>query len=159
MGNEKSMFNINGELYPLHDANAVKFDRAQSLTSSEKRQARNNIGVEEAIESEIENKIYNGLNIAVPGYALDAYQARYLVPYQVGPFTISNLPLTRFDSGITNDMIVVAAQFGTPSAVTWPWHFNTSDGAITISVESNAPSGNTGISGSTTLTLFLERTV
>ena len=74
--------------------------------------------------------------------------------------TVSALPTTfnTFEAlSVTSDMIVVAAQFGTPSAVTWPWHFNTTDGAITISVESGAPSGNTGISGSTTLTLYLQK--
>lgn len=73
--------------------------------------------------------------------------------------TVSTLPKTVTNTGITTDMIVVAAQFGTPSAVTWPWRFNTdTTGQITISVESNAPSGNTGISGSTTLTLYLQKT-
>lgn len=75
--------------------------------------------------------------------------------------TITALPQTVTVSGtlgITSSMIVVAAQFGTPSAVTWPWHFETTDGAITISVESDAPPDNTGINGNTTLTLYLEKT-
>lgn len=107
-------------------------------------------GLELPIESGTSTYKTTVNNILVPSAAL-----------QVNCGTISSLPTTVSVSGtmgITSSMIVVAAQFGTPSAVTWPWHFNTTDGAITISVESGAPSGNTGISGSTTLTLYLQKT-
>lgn len=107
-------------------------------------------GLELPIESGTSTYKTTVNNILMPSSAL-----------QVNCGTISSLPTTVSVSGtmgITSSMIVVAAQFGTPSAVRWPWHFNTTDGAITISVESGAPSGNTGISGSTTLTLYLQKT-
>lgn len=62
--------------------------------------------------------------------------------------TISALPQTFQGSGITEDMVVVNAYFGTPSAMGGDWTVATSNGAVTISGT---------ISGSTTLTLYLAR--
>lgn len=72
MPNEKSVFDINGTQFPLHDANAVKYDRAQALTDAQKQQARANIG---ALG---QASIYNGLDKQVLGFALDAYQGKVL---------------------------------------------------------------------------------
>ena len=41
---DKTTFSINGVVENLSDANAVKFDRAQTLTDAQKQQARENIG-------------------------------------------------------------------------------------------------------------------
>ena len=41
---ERSKFNVNGTEVDVIDANAVKFDRAQSLTGAQKQRARENIG-------------------------------------------------------------------------------------------------------------------
>ena len=41
---ERSKFNVNGTEVDVIDANAVKFDRAQTLTDAQKQQARENIG-------------------------------------------------------------------------------------------------------------------
>ena len=62
--------------------------------------------------------------------------------------TISSLPQTVQASGITDDMVVVNAFMGTPSAMGGNWTVATSGGAETISGT---------ISGSTTLTLYLAR--
>lgn len=62
--------------------------------------------------------------------------------------TISSLPATVSNTGITSDMVVVNSTLGTPAAMTGNWTVNTSNGSVTIS-------GN--ISGSTTLKLYLGR--
>lgn len=62
--------------------------------------------------------------------------------------TVSSLPKTVSNSGVTDDMIVVNSTLGTPSAMTGDWTVATSNGSITIS-------GN--ISGSTTLKLYFAR--
>lgn len=60
--------------------------------------------------------------------------------------TITSLPFSIADDNITDDMVCVKAELGTPSAQTDDWEVTTNDGSLTI----------TGtISGSTTLTLYL----
>ncbi|MBQ2527536.1 MAG: hypothetical protein II544_02170 [Spirochaetales bacterium] len=85
--------------------------------------------------NKIENGIYdNSLDIAkLPVLLLDCA-------------TVSSLPATFSDAKITDDMVVVKAELGTPSAQTSDWSVETSDGSLTVSGT---------ISGSTTLTLFL----
>lgn len=60
--------------------------------------------------------------------------------------SFSSLPLTKTNSNITSDMVVVNSLLGTPSAQTSDWTVTTADGSATIAGS---------ISGSTTLTLFL----
>ena len=60
--------------------------------------------------------------------------------------SFSSLPLTKTNSNITSDMVVVNSLLGTPSAQTSDWTVTTNEGALTISGS---------ISGSTTLTLYL----
>ena len=62
--------------------------------------------------------------------------------------TISSLPTTISNSGITADMVVVESVFGTPSAQTGDWTVTTAAGSLTVAGR---------ISGSTTLTLYLMR--
>lgn len=72
MPSEKSRFEINGTSYLLHDANAVKFDRTQSLTTAQKQQARGNIG---AVS---QDDIANNLTTTEAGKVLDARQGKAL---------------------------------------------------------------------------------
>ena len=60
--------------------------------------------------------------------------------------SFSSLPLTKSNSNITSDMVVVNSLLGTPSAQTGDWTVTTSNGYVSVA-------GN--ISGSTTLTLYL----
>lgn len=62
--------------------------------------------------------------------------------------SFSSLPLAVSNANITNDMVVVNSELGTPSAQTDDWTITTTDGSIEI-----GPSGT--ISGSTTLKLYL----
>lgn len=62
--------------------------------------------------------------------------------------TISSLPATVTDSVITDDMVAIKAELGTPSAQTADWTVTTSSGSLTISGS---------ISGSTTCTLYLNK--
>ena len=64
--------------------------------------------------------------------------------------TVSSLPKTVNDTGITEDMVVVNAVLGTPSAQTGDWTVSTSNGSVTIS-------GSIATGESTTLTLYLCR--
>ena len=64
--------------------------------------------------------------------------------------TISSLPKTVNDTGITEDMYVVNSVLGTPAAQTGNWTVNTSNGSVTIS-------GNIASGSSTTLKLYLCR--
>jgi hypothetical protein len=61
--------------------------------------------------------------------------------------TISSLPMTITDGRIEDDMVVLKADLGTPSAQTGDWTVTTSAGSLTISGS---------ISGSTTATLYLQ---
>ena len=60
--------------------------------------------------------------------------------------TVSSLPKTVSNAAIEDDMVVINATLGTPSAQTGDWTVTTSAGSLTISGS---------ISGSTTLTLYL----
>lgn len=60
--------------------------------------------------------------------------------------SFSSLPLTKTNSNITSDMVVVNSLLGTPSAQTGDWTVTTSNGYVSVAG---------GISGSTTLTLYL----
>ena len=62
--------------------------------------------------------------------------------------SFSSLPQTVSDSRITDDMVCLKAELGTPSAQTGDWTVTTSAGSLTISGS---------ISGSTTATLYLAR--
>lgn len=62
--------------------------------------------------------------------------------------TISSLPTTVTDDRIADDMVVVNSVLSVPSAQTGDWTVTTSDGSLTISGT---------ISGSTTLTLYLNK--
>lgn len=62
--------------------------------------------------------------------------------------TISSLPTTVTDERITDDMVAVKSEMGTPSAQTGDWIVTTSNGSLSISGT---------ISGSTTLTLYLNK--
>lgn len=64
--------------------------------------------------------------------------------------SISSLPKTVSNARITNDMVVVKAVLGTPTAQTGDWTVTTVSGSLTISGT---------ISGSTTLVLYLSRTI
>jgi hypothetical protein len=64
--------------------------------------------------------------------------------------SFSSLPLTISNSSITNDMVAVNSELGTPSAQTGDW---TGDWTVTTSNGSLTVSGS--ISGSTTLKLYL----
>lgn len=87
--------------------------------------------------NKIENGIYNNsLDIAdLHTFVLDCG-------------TLSSMPATITDDEITEDMIAVNAILGTPSAQTSDWTVTTSAGSLTISGT---------ISGSTTLTLYLNK--
>ena len=60
--------------------------------------------------------------------------------------SFSSLPLTKTNSNITSDMVVVNSLLGTPSAQTGDWTVTTSNGYVSVAGD---------ISGSTTLTLYL----
>ena len=69
--------------------------------------------------------------------------------------TISSLPATFQDSNITADMIVLNADISNPEVFTWYPVVNCANGSLTIQTRSDAPNGNTGINGSTSITLYL----
>ena len=60
--------------------------------------------------------------------------------------SFSSLPLTKTNSNITSDMVVVKSLLGNPSAQTGDWTVTTSNGYVSVAGD---------ISGSTTLTLYL----
>lgn len=60
--------------------------------------------------------------------------------------TISSLPMTISDNRITDDLVVLKAELGTPSAQSGDWEVTTQLGILTISG---------AISGSTTVKLYL----
>ena len=66
---------------------------------------------------------------------------------QVDFASISSLPATANDDAVTNKMMVIGYEIGTPSVQTSDWTVDTSDGSVTVS--------GTMSSGTTTLTLFL----
>lgn len=81
------------------------------------------------------------------------YGNDYLYPISQGALVItvasfSSLPQTVSDNRITDDMVCLKAELGTPSAQTGDWTVTTSAGSLTISGS---------ISGSTTATLYLAR--
>ena len=81
MAYEKSRFVIDDTSFPLHDKNAVKFDRTQSLTTAQKQKARENIGAGSAddVAGKLDKaNVYNGLDKTAAGYALDARQGKVL---------------------------------------------------------------------------------
>lgn len=83
------------------------------------------------------------------GELLDATTFSRVV-LEVSCGTISSLPVTVADTGITEDMYVVNSVLGTPSAQTGDWTVNTSNGSVTIS-------GNLASGASTSLKLYLSR--
>ncbi len=81
------------------------------------------------------------------GQILDATTfARGILEVDFG--TVSSLPQTVTNTGITEDMVVVNSALGTPSAMGSTWTVSTSNGSVTVSGT---------ISGSTTLKLYLGR--
>lgn len=62
--------------------------------------------------------------------------------------TISSLPQTFTNTGITDDMVAVNSEVGNPFAMGSKWNVATSNGSVTVSGT---------ISGSTTLKLYLGR--
>ena len=69
--------------------------------------------------------------------------------------TISSLPVTLTDSNITADMVVLGANISNPEVFTWYPIASCENGSITIQSRNDIPTGNVGINGSTTLTLYL----
>lgn len=64
--------------------------------------------------------------------------------------SFDSLPQQVTNTNITADMIVMKAELGTPSAQTGNWTVTTSAGSLEVD-------GTNAIDGSTTLTLYLER--
>lgn len=87
--------------------------------------------------NKIENGIYQNAN--------DIADLHVLV---VDCGTVSSLPVTITNTEITDDMVAMKADLGTPSAQTSDWTIDTSDGSLIISGT---------VSGSTTLTLYLSK--
>ena len=87
--------------------------------------------------NKIENGIYDNAN--------DIAELPVLV---VDCGTVSSLPVTITNAEITDDMVAMKADLGTPSAQTSDWTVDTTDGSLTISGT---------VSGSTTLTLYLSK--
>lgn len=64
--------------------------------------------------------------------------------------SVSSLPVTITDSGISANHVVVKSVLSNPSAQIADWEVNTSDGSLTISSDSES-----AISGTTDVTLYL----
>ena len=77
-----------------------------------------------------------------------AAEKREILVLSISSF--SSLPKTVTNSNITDDMVVVNSELGTPSAQTADWTVTTSNGSLHIT-------GTNAISGSTTAKLYLAR--
>lgn len=96
----------------------------------------------------VTGRFKNNLTTTDSGYALDARQGTQLKVYKKNCGTISSLPADINDTEITNDMVVVHSELGTPAAQVGNWTVTTSNGSLRISGT---------IDGSTTVTLYLAR--
>ena len=101
----------------------------QTLSAEEKTQARSNIG---AIDASIATTKANDAKVLV-----------------IESSSFSSLPQTISNSKIGATMVVVNSVLSNPNAQTGDWTATTSSGSVTIAGS---------ISGSTTITLYLEKT-
>lgn len=102
---------------------------AKTFTASQQAQARTNIG---AIDESVATAKADGAKVLV-----------------VTSSAFSSLPQTISNDKISNAMVVVNSVLSNPSAQTGDWTVTTASGSVTIAGS---------ISGSTSITLYLEKT-
>lgn len=106
----------------------------------------NNLGVTTPMtQAEAEAGTSTDLRVITPKVLHECIEEMACLVLSKASFT--SLPQTITDSRITSDMVALKAVLGTPSAQTGDWTVTTSDGSLTVSGS---------ISGSTTLTLYLQ---
>ncbi len=91
---------------------------------------------------------WSKIKSAVENIAEAAAEKREIFVLNIPSF--NSLPKTVANENITDDMIVVNSELGTPSTQTADWTVTTSNGSLQIT-------GTNAISGSTTAKLYLAR--